>query len=174
MSLVMQGEARMPIYEFYCSKCNTIFNFFSRSPNTSKKPKCPKCKRTPLARMMSAFAFTGRAKEDAGPDDLPFDESRMERAMQTLASEAESVDEENPRQAANLMRKLTDMTGLELGPGMTEALRRMERGEDPDQIEAEMGDLLEGEDPFMLPGKKGGKKTATRPAPQRDETLYDL
>jgi hypothetical protein len=57
---------------------------------------------------------------------------------------------------------------------MTEALRRMERGEDPDQIEAEMGDLLEGEDPFLLPGKKGAKKTGGRPAPRRDDTLYDL
>ncbi|MCU0590779.1 MAG: zinc ribbon domain-containing protein [Desulfobacterales bacterium] len=165
----------MPIYEFYCSDCNTIFSFFSRSINTSKKPKCPKCKSRPLSRMMSAFAFTGRAKEDGGSDDLPFDENRMERAMQTLASEAESIDEENPRQAANLMRKLTDMTGMELGPGMTEALRRMEQGEDPDQIEAEMGDLLEGEDPFMLPGKKGSKKAGnSRPAPRRDDTLYDL
>jgi hypothetical protein len=124
--------------------------------------------------MMSAFAVTGRAKEDGGAEDLPFDESRMEQAMQTLASEAESIDENNPRQAADLMRKLTDMTGMELGAGMTEALRRMEKGEDPDQIEAEMGDLLEGEDPFLLPGKKGGRKGPQRPAPRRDETLYDL
>jgi putative FmdB family regulatory protein len=164
----------MPIYEFYCDDCNTIFNFFSRSVNTSKKPKCPKCKTRPLSRMMSAFAFTGRAKEDGDSDELPFDESRMEKAMQTLASEAESINEEDPRQAANLMRKLTDMTGLELGPGMTEALRRMEKGEDPDQIEAEMGDLLEGEDPFILPANKGAKRVGKRPAPQRDQTLYDL
>jgi hypothetical protein len=46
--------------------------------------------------MMSAFAVTGRAKEDGGPDDLPFDEGRMEKAMQTLASEAESINEEDP------------------------------------------------------------------------------
>jgi putative FmdB family regulatory protein len=164
----------MPIYEFYCDDCNTIFNFFSRSVNTTKKPKCPRCKTKTLARRMSAFAVTGRAKEAEDPDELPFDESRMEKAMQTLASEAESISEDDPRQAANLMRKLTDMTGLELGPGMTEAMRRMEKGEDPDQIEAEMGDLLEGEDPFLLPGKKGAKQTGKRPAPQRDETLYDL
>ena len=164
----------MPIYEFYCDDCNTIFNFFSRSVNTSKKPKCPRCKTKILARRMSAFAVTGRAQETGDSDDLPFDESRMEKAMQTLASEAESISEDDPRQAANLMRKLTDMTGLELGPGMTEAMRRMERGEDPDQIEAEMGDLLEGEDPFLLPGKKGAKKAGKRAAPLRDETLYDL
>lgn len=164
----------MPIYEFYCEACNTIFNFFSRSINTSKKPTCPRCRTQRLSRMMSAFAVTGKAKEEGDAGDLPFDESRMEKAMQALAGEAESIGEDDPRQAANLMRKLTDMTGLELGPGMTEALRRMERGEDPDQIEAEMGDLLEGEDPFVLPGKKGGKPGGRRPAPQRDETLYDL
>jgi putative FmdB family regulatory protein len=164
----------MPIYEFYCDACNTIFNFFSRSVNTGKRPKCPLCKKKTLSRMMSAFAVTGRVKEDGEENDLPFDEGRMEKAMQTLASEAESINEDDPRQAANLMRKLTDMTGLELGPGMTEALRRMEKGEDPDQIETEMGDLLEGEDPFVLPGKKRGQKAGKRPAPRRDETLYDL
>jgi putative FmdB family regulatory protein len=164
----------MPIYEFYCDDCNTIFNFFSRSINTRKKPKCPRCRQRTLSRMMSAFAVTGKAREDGGPEEFPFDEGRMETAMQALAGEAESINEDDPRQAANLMRKLTDMTGLELGPGMTEALRRMEKGEDPDQIEAEMGDLLEGEDPFLLPGKTGGPQKGRRPTPSRDDTLYDL
>ena len=108
----------MPIYEFYCEDCNTIFNFFSKSVNTNKKPKCPKCKTKTLSRQMSAFAITGKAKEDSDMDDMPFDEAKMEKAMQMLAGEAENMNEDDPRQAANLMRKLTDMTGLELGPGM--------------------------------------------------------
>ena len=164
----------MPIYEFYCEDCNTIFNFFSRSINTTKKPKCPTCKTKTLSRQMSSFAFTGKAKEDGDMDDLPFDEGKMEKAMNMLAGEAENISEDDPRQAANLMRKLTDMTGMELGPGMQEALKRMEAGEDPDAIEAEMGDLLEDEEPFLMPEKKGGKKETKRAAPKRDETLYDL
>ena len=164
----------MPIYEFFCEDCNTIFNFFSRTVNTRKKPNCPKCKTKTLSRQMSTFAFTGKAKEDGELDDLPIDEGKMEKAMQMLAGEAENINEDDPRQAANLMRKLTDMTGLELGPGMQEALKSMEAGEDPDAIEAEMGDLLEQEDPFALPEKKGAAKGMTRPAPRRDETLYDL
>jgi hypothetical protein len=71
------------------------------------------------------------------------------------------------------MRKLSDMTGLELGDSMNEALKRMEAGEDPDAIEAEMGDLLEEDEPFLLPEKKGAKR-AQRPAPKKDETLHDL
>ena len=70
------------------------------------------------------------------------------------------------------MRRLSDLTGLNLGPGMEEALARMEAGEDPEQIEADMGDLLEGEDPFDLK-KKAGKLLKNAP-PKVDEKLYYL
>ena len=164
----------MPIYEFYCPDCNTLFNFFSRTINTTKLPTCPKCNQRQLQRQMSAFAFTGKAKEGGEDDDLPFDEGKMEKAMQMLAAEADRINEDDPRQAANLMRKLTDMTGMELGTNMEEALRRMERGEDPEQVEAEMGDLLESEDPFVFNEKKGRARGMAKPAPTRDDTLYDL
>ena len=164
----------MPIYEFYCEACNTIFNFFSKTVNTSKRPKCPRCKTKKLSRQMSAFAFTGKATEDSDAADLPFDENKMEKAMQMLAGEADKINEDDPRQAANLMRKLSDMTGLEMGPGMNEALKRMEAGEDPDAIEAEMGDLFEEEEPFLLPDKKEGAKGTLKLAPIRDDKLYDL
>jgi len=163
----------MPIYEFYCEDCHTIFNFFSRTVNTRKTPACPRCQKK-LSRQVSQFAFTGKAKETSDMDDLPIDESKMEQAMNMLAREAEGMDEEDPRQAANLMRKLSDMTGLKLGPGMDEALQRMEKGEDPEQLEAEMGDLLENEDPFILPEKKGGFPQKKTREPFKDETLYDL
>ena len=105
-------------------------------------------------------------------DDLPIDEAKMEKALNLLAREAEGMNEEDPRQAANLMRKLSDVAGIGLGPGMEEALKRMEAGEDPEQIEAEMGDLLEEEEPFLLEGKKGPR--GHRPPPKHDETLYEL
>jgi putative FmdB family regulatory protein len=164
----------MPIYEFYCENCNTIYNFFSRTVNTKKTPNCPKCKNKKLSRQVSLFAVTGKAKEDGDMDDLPIDESRMEKAMNMLAREAEGINEDDPKQAANLMRKLSDMTGLKLGPGMDEALQRMEKGEDPEQVEAEMGDVLESEDPFILSGKKGSGQAGRRREPIKDDTLYDL
>jgi putative FmdB family regulatory protein len=164
----------MPIYEFYCEDCNTIFNFFSKTVNTTKRPKCPKCNIRTLSRQVSVFAVTGRAKEDSDLDDLSFDENKMEKAMHMLASEADKINEDDPKQAAQLMRKLSDMTGLKLGDSMDEALRRMEKGEDPEQVEAEMGDLLEEEDPFSLPEKKGKGVKGRPKAPFKDETLYDL
>ncbi len=167
----------MPIYEFYCPDCHVIFNFLSRKIDTDTRPACPRCRRKHLEKQVSLFSHTGEATEDGGLDDLPVDESRMERAMEAMASEAESMNEDDPREAARLMRKFSDMTGMELGKGMQEALGRMEAGEDPDQVEAEMGDLMESEDPFVLPGKQAGtlsSKGKRRGEPKRDETLYEM
>lgn len=133
---------------------------------------CPKCHKVQLERHMSIFATPKNRGEDEDSPLPDLDESKMEQAMNVLAREAEHLDENDPRQAAKLMRKLTDMTGLNLGDSMEEALTRMERGEDPEAIEAEMGDLLEGEDPFSF-SKKVMKARKERP-PAVDERLYDL
>ena len=162
----------MPIYEFYCKKCNTIYNFFSKSVNTEKVPNCPKCK-VKLKREMSVFANISKSKgNDTDSDMPPIDEAKMEKAMAMLASEAGNINEDDPKQAAMLMRKLSDATGLNMGPRMEEALSRLERGEDPENIEAEMGDLLDDEDPFIIEAK--GKKARKKHTPNVDETLYDL
>jgi putative FmdB family regulatory protein len=164
----------MPIYEFYCSRCNTIYNFFSKSVNTEKVPDCPRCKQGPLKRKVSLFAaITGRGQDDESEDGMPpIDESRMEKAMAMLASEADKINEDDPRQAARLMRRLSEATGLRMGSGMEEALSRMERGEDPDSIEQEMGSLLEEEEPFTFEQRSSPAGKRQRPAV--DETLYDL
>ena len=68
----------MPIYEFYCPDCHTIFNFLSKSINTTKRPHCPKCKGRKLRREVSSFALTGRAEEGdelVGVVSLSFAES---------------------------------------------------------------------------------------------------
>ena len=146
----------MPIYEFYCPHCHRVFNFLSRRVDTQKRPSCPRCERPDLARRASLFAISKRRQEPQptappGGAELPglppgLDEARLERAMEALAAEAESIDEDDPRQGVQLMRRLFDATGLPMGKGMEEALRRMEAGEDPEKVEEEMGDLLE--DPF--------------------------
>jgi putative FmdB family regulatory protein len=164
----------MPIYEFYCQQCNTIYKFFSRTINTEKTPGCPECRDVKLERRMSMFSMgSGSSEDDPGDAGLaPIDESRLEKAMSALAKESDRINEDDPRQAANLMRKLSDAAGLKLGAGMEEALARLEKGEDPEKIEAEMGDLLESEDPFRLIEKQlQGKK---KPKPRVDDTIYDL
>ncbi|RLG28662.1 zinc ribbon domain-containing protein, partial [Methanosarcinales archaeon] len=58
----------MPIYEFYCRKCNMIFNFFSTSVNTEKRPMCPKCRKIKLDRRMSLFSVSRNRSEE---EDIP-------------------------------------------------------------------------------------------------------
>ena len=163
----------MPIYEFFCRECNTIFNFYSRRINTDKIPDCPKCDRT-LKKMLSTFATVGRAKEP-GDEEIPpgFDESRMERALGELAREAEKVNEDDPRAMAQLMRMFSEKTGLDLNENMETALTRLEAGEDPDQIEKEMGDIFEGDETLPFAFRQARK--GARPKPLlHDETLYEL
>jgi putative FmdB family regulatory protein len=163
----------MPVYEFYCSDCHMIFNFLSQRVNTVTRPDCPRCGRHELDRRVSRFAFS-RGNREEPVEGLPegLDEEKLERAMQGLAGEMEGVDENDPRQMARFMRRLTEATGIDMGGGMEEALRRLERGEDPEQIEQEMGDLLEGDNLFGKEGIKGLKRRLAAPA--HDETLYRL
>lgn len=164
----------MPIYEFLCQDCNTIFNFFSSRPNSAKRPDCPRCGKKELNKLMSTFATLGKAKEPHGGDPLAgLDEAKMEQAMAGLMREAEHLNEDDPRQMARLMRKFADKTGLCLGGPMEEAMARMEAGEDPDQIEQEMGPLMESEEPFSLEAMKRKVFAGTRP-PRKDDKLYEL
>ena len=167
----------MPIYEFYCTDCHTIFNFLSKRPDTTKRPACPRCGRPDLDREISRFAISkGRAESGEGNDPLDgVDEAKMERVFAELASESEGMNEDDPRQAARLMRKLYESTGMRMGAGMEEAMRRMEAGEDPDTIEDDMGDLLDSEESVFGEGRPrlGRLPEELRP-PNVDDTLYDL
>ena len=161
----------MPIYEFYCERCNIIFNFYSKSISTNKQPVCPKCRIMKLKRFLSSFSVLRESSEGNSEESLPFDEQKMEKAVGMLAQEAQNINEDDPKQAAHLMRRLSEMTGLDIGKGMKEAMKRLETGEDPEKIEEEMGDILE-EDPFALPEKKVVREKNN--APFKDETLYEL
>ena len=164
----------MPIYEFYCADCHTVFNFLSRTIETEKRPACPRCKRPRLERRASTFAVTsGRAERD--PAELPsgVDPGRMEQAMAGLAREAESVADDDPKAMAGLMRRFYESTGAAMGEGMSEALRRFEAGEDPETIEAEMGEALEAEDPFAGQGPSL-RRLGRRLGPAVDPELYEL
>lgn len=162
----------MPVYEFYCSDCHMIFNFLSRRVNTDRQPDCPKCGRPALERQVSRFAVSKNRPENTGDGMPDIDEAQMEKAMQAMAGEMEGMDENDPRQMARLMRKLSEATGLNLGDGMEEAIRRLEKGEDPEKIEAEMGDLFDEENPFGTGGIKGVRRKYIPPV--HDDTLYTL
>lgn len=153
----------MPVYECYCPDCHTIFSFFSRRVDTETRPDCPGCGRPRLSRQASLFAISkGRGDTEPAADGsgLPgeLNEEAMLRALNSMSGELEHLDDADPRQAAGVMRRLFEAGGLTPGAGMAEAIRRMEAGEDPDAIDAELGEQLDQETPFAPGGSSGGAR----------------
>src|SRR5512134_3465213 len=107
----------MPIYEFYCPDCHTVFNFLARSGHTSRRPDCPRCGRAGLERRPSLFAISKRRPEagEAAEGEPPLDDPRLEKAIESMAGELDGVDESDPRGAARMMRRLYETAGLAMG-----------------------------------------------------------
>jgi len=165
----------MPIYEFACPKCRRIFSFLSKRVNPDRLPVCPKCGNKKLKKEISRFAMSRGLKEPAanpetagGEPPMPdLDDPRVERAMMEMERDMESLDENNPKHMARMMRKMKDL----MPPGsmpkeMDIAIKRLEAGEDPEKIEADMGDVL-GD---LMGGSEGG---AGGGGYTKDSGLYD-
>jgi putative FmdB family regulatory protein len=169
-------QTAMPIYEFACPKCRKIFSFLSKRLNPERLPICPKCGHKKLEKQISRFAMVKGAAEPAtsgDPEDGPpmpdLDDPRVERAMLEMERDMERLDENNPRHMAHMMRKMKDI----MPPGtvpkeMDVAIRRLESGEDPEKIEADMGDVL-GD--FM--GGPEGERGGAGGGYTKDSGLYD-
>ena len=161
----------MPIYEFACPKCRVIFNFLSKRMNPDRLPVCPKCGNKKMTKQMSNFAMPRGTKESAageegGPPMPDLDDPKIARAMSELERDMGHLDENNPKHMAHLMRKMKDA----LPPGtmpkeLDVAIKRLEAGEDPEKIEADMGDVF---------GDMAGDASAGGGAGYaRDSGLYD-
>ncbi|HTX21545.1 MAG TPA: zinc ribbon domain-containing protein [Candidatus Aquilonibacter sp.] len=165
----------MPIYEFACPKCRWIFSFLSKRVNPGHPPVCPKCGNKKLSKQVSRFAMSRKLKEpsaksetEAGELPMPdFDDPKIARAMAEMERDMGHLDENNPRHMAHMMRKMKDL----MPPGampkeIDTAIKRLEAGEDPEKIEADMGDLL-GD---FMGGPEGG---AGGGGYTHDSGLYD-
>jgi len=166
----------VPIYEFYCADCHTVYSFFSQTINTTKRPVCPSCGRPKLERRMSAFAISRGQGEEGGQDEGPSgpDDPRMARALEQLAAEHDGADLDNPRQAMSMIQKMYKIAGMPIPEKAQEIMRRIEAGEDPEKLDEEMGDCWDDED---FPFGEGGplhRSLGRRAPPRVDKTLYDL
>ncbi|MSU40706.1 MAG: zinc ribbon domain-containing protein [Pedosphaera sp.] len=178
----------MPIYEYACPKCRRIFSFLSKRLKLVRLPVCPQCGNKKLVKEVSRFAAikgaatssasgdagdaSGAGETDAGPDMPNMEGPRMEKFMREMERDMAKLDENNPRHMAHMMRKMKDAMPGAMPKEMEVALRRLEAGEDPEKIEADMGDVLGeflGEDAQGAGGKGGGAGGYTR-----DGGLYDL
>ena len=104
-----------------------------------------------MAKQVSAFAMPRGAREPSVTDEgapgqppMPdLDDPRMMRAMSEMERDMEHLDENNPKHMAHMMRKMKDLMPAGSVPKELDiAIKRLEAGEDPEKIEADMGDAL--------------------------------
>ena len=161
----------MPIYEFYCPACEKLLSFFSRRVNTDATPACPHCGGA-LSRQVSAFA-TPSAGDDSS-DDIPFDESKVADAMERFGDKLDGIGDasDDPAKSAELIRQFTEASGISFNKDMRDALKRLESGEDPDTVAADMESITDsGADPFAPADRTAAKR---RKVLERDPTLYEM
>lgn len=121
----------MPIYEYRCGNCKRRVSIFFRSflAVDSEPPHCPNCNSVNLTRLVSRVATvkSEEARLDALSDPSAFD----------------NIDENDPKSMAQMMRKMSQEMGEDLGPEFDEMVGRLEAGESPEEIEKSMPELGE-------------------------------
>ena len=119
----------MPIYEYRCRDCNRRVSILWRSlaEAESTAPRCPKCGGEHLTRLMSRVAVARSEEEHF--------ESMMDPGS------LGDLDESDPKSLARWMRRMSREVGEDLGDEFHEVVGRLEAGQSPDEIEAELPDL---------------------------------
>ena len=137
----------MPIYEYYCKPCHTIFSFLSRSVNVSARPACPRCG-AELHKQVSSFAVSQKMR---GTESLPFSTQQAEEGVKKLKNEIYRLkSEETPQRAEQFKKNFERWSGVKLDHQVS-TLRGVELAPDKGEPPEEEG-----------------------PPPERDENIYDL
>lgn len=181
----------MPIYEYYCPQNHTIYQFFAKSLAQGRTtPRCPDNPDYTMTKIVSTFAITrgGKGEENAADPvagGTADDDPKMEAAMAAMEREFSSVDENDPRAMARMMRRMAELTGEKIDGEMEEVVRKLEEGADPESLEDQLGGDAPGDmdDPYgeaPAPGappsdpkeRRHRWRALARP-PRRDPKLYD-
>ena len=186
----------MPIYEYYCPDNHTIYQFYAKSlAQGQTTPKCPDNPKFRLRKLVSAFAITGRKEESEkkpGAATESPEDARLEAAMGAMEQEFSSLDENDPKAMARMMRRMSELTGEKIDGQFEEVVRKLEEGADPDSLEEQLGPEEGAEDsgdPYGggmgldpgMPAAQGDQDPkepkhrfrVRRNAPRRDPQLYD-
>jgi putative FmdB family regulatory protein len=104
----------MPIYEYRCQDCKGKFSMLNRSFSEIKEPVCTHCGTVGGTRLISRVAVI--KSENDFISGLPSWESMTD------------FDEDDPRSVADMLRRIKDDSGQDIGLQGEEMLARMDAG----------------------------------------------
>ena len=117
----------MPNYEYQCLDClKTFERFFTFTEYENKAAKCTHCSSGNVRRKI------GRIRVARS------DESHMESLADP--GNLDKIDED-PRSLGQMMRQMSSQLGEDMGSEFNEVVNRLESGQSPESIEADMPDL---------------------------------
>ncbi|MCS6870752.1 MAG: FmdB family zinc ribbon protein [Anaerolineae bacterium] len=126
----------MPAYDFLCLDCqHRMVLHFSYTEYAKAEKRCTRCNSLNLRRVMTKVAI-------AKSESTRFADFEDESVLDDLA-------EADPATLGRFMRRMADETGEDLGEEFNTIVERLERGEDPESIEADFAvpeDSLDDED----------------------------
>ena len=121
----------MPSYGYHCQNCGKKFRKFMTYDEYGRTTvACPFCESSELKRLIGRIRF------------LRSEDSRLED-MESMFSNPDALDglEDDPRAMGRLIRKMSSEMGEDLGTEFEEVVDRLEKGQSPEEIEADMPDF---------------------------------
>ncbi len=119
----------MPSYDYRCNDCKrrVVLTYKTYAEYDQAVPTCPRCKGTNLTRLISGVAI-------AKSEESRFASLDDDTALDDLA-------DADPATLGRYMRRMSQEMGEDLGDEFNEVVGRLERGENPEDIEASMPEL---------------------------------
>jgi putative FmdB family regulatory protein len=120
----------MPTYDYRCLSCKTRFELYlTYAEYDQKTVTCPNCGSESVRRRIGRIRI---AKSE-------------DRRIEELVDPTQLAGiEDDPQALGRLMRKMGDELGEDTGPEFEEVVSRLEKGQDPKEIERDLPDLGEG------------------------------
>ncbi len=118
----------MPSYEYRCEECHHRFEIFLTYKDYGQKEvHCPRCGSKEVVRRIGRIRIARSS----------------ESSLENLMDDPSSLDgiEEDPKAMGKLMRQMQSELGEDVGPEFDEVVSRLEKGQDPEQIERELPEL---------------------------------
>lgn len=121
----------MPTYPYRCLNCQKRFEIFMSYAEYGNHPvSCPHCGDSHVVRRINRVRIA--RSTDSILDNL---------------DDPSSLDglEDDPKAMGQMMRRMSAEMGEELGPEFHEVVNRLEAGQSPEEIEAALPDMGEGD-----------------------------